>query len=124
MRGMITDVLRDAGLVVMCTLAMVGLTGLSFLVTRGFGYRAYSDRLVWVGIALTALGGVGGIVATAKDSVEQRAQAERASEEGERDESSPAVRRRSDPNFGLPFRLWIAGVLCIGAGIALDLLTG
>ena len=107
----------------------------SFLFTGGFGFQEYSDRLLWLGIALSMLGGLVALAGSAKERSQMAAEL-REDQAGEdltarvdvrpqpTNPGSRGPRQRSTASYGPIFRFWLLGVICIALAALVSTLWG
>ena len=107
--------------------AAVLLAGASFYVGRerpAFTARAYSDRLFWAGIGVTALGGIavvaslGSLSTTGTPSVLTAGADARNAQHRIQDHFSTNAKR-----YGFVFRMILSGAVCIAISALIEVLT-
>lgn len=101
----------------------IGGVGVSFLFTRGFTWTAFSDRLVWVGIALNmvALIILMAQMSTGKEfgvssMVRSPAEARRLME------NNLEIREKLEKRYDAALLIWLTGMSLIGIGALVEVL--
>jgi len=101
----------------------MGGVGVSFLFTRGFTWTAFSERLVWVGIALNmvALIILMAQMSTGKEfgvssMVRSPAEARRLME------NNLEIREKLEKRYDAALLIWLTGMSLIGIGALVEVL--
>jgi hypothetical protein len=99
------------------------VTGLSFVFTGGFSANAYSDRLVWAGLFLVMASGLiwfGVFVSGRQFGVGTI----RKPEDAKRYLANQAkIQETMEIRYDAAFRVWIIGLVCIGIGALVQIIT-
>jgi hypothetical protein len=126
-KGIWAGIWRFTWVVLVIIAAAVLLAGLSFFVgptKAAFSARAYSDRLFWAGIGLTALGGIvvvasiGSLATTGTPSVLTAGADARNAQSRIQDHFDVNSKR-----YGFVFRMVVPGAICIGISALIEVLT-
>jgi hypothetical protein len=91
--------------------------GLSFLVTHGFTFDAYSERLVWAGIFIILAGGVvvlGVFSAGAQYGVPLLLKKPDDAKRYIANQSD--IRKTIEKRYDTAIQIWIIGLTCVGLG--------
>jgi uncharacterized membrane protein len=100
------------------------ITGLSFLFTGGFSANAYSDRLVWVGLFLVLASGIvwfGVFVAGRQFGVGTIKNTQDAKNYLA---NQAKIQETIESRYDAAVRIWIIGLVCIGLGALVQILAG
>jgi hypothetical protein len=116
-------ILRSLGKVLLVAVGVFVAIGLPFLLTAGFSFQAYSDRLLWAGILAILIGGMGGILgglgATARKGFRRDGSSKPDSSEREAHGGYTEGK-----HYSFAFRFWALGLVCVAASALVGMLLG
>jgi hypothetical protein len=124
-KHLVTEALVYLGAkILLFSLAISLLVAVSFLFTRDFNYRTYSDRLVWVGLFLFVLslivwlsvfmaGSQFGVTSFLTKPEEAKKYLKHQQE----------IRETVEKRYGTAIRIWLIGLVCIGLGALVQIVA-
>jgi hypothetical protein len=109
--------------ILLFSLAISAVVGLSFIFTHGFSFNAYSDRLVWAGLFLFLLSGVVWLgVFTAGSQFGVPGMIKRPEEAKRYFSNQTAIRETVEKRYATAIQVWVIGLVCIGIGVLVQVI--
>jgi uncharacterized membrane protein len=100
------------------------IVGITFLITHGFSFDAFSDRLVWVGLFLFLASGVVWLgVFTAGSQFGIPGLIKRPDEAQKYFHHQAEIHDAIEKRYDAAIQIWVIGLVCIGIGALVQVLA-